>query len=79
MTFIFSIFDPKDSFWGHIRSKKNQNCLLKLKFGTYNHFYNILRLFDVLPNFHFITSWAIITYKHGVSDFPHQLPNNFRR
>ena len=35
---------------------KNKNRQFNLKFGTYNHFYNILRLLDVLPNFHFTTS-----------------------
>ena len=46
--------------------------------GTYNHFHNILRLFDVLPNFPLIASetCAIITYKHGIYEFPQELPNN---
>ena len=38
------------------------------KRNTYNHFCNILRRFDVLPNFPFITSGTCtnITYKHGI-------------
>ena len=45
---------------------------------THNHFYNILRLFDVLPIFPFTTSetCAIITYKHGIYALPHELPND---
>ena len=26
-----------------------------------------------------VKQWAIITYKHGVSELPHELPNNLRR
>ena len=33
--------------------QKNQNCQFKLKFGTYNHFPDTLRLFGVLPTFLF--------------------------
>ena len=41
----------------------------------YNHFHNILRLFDVLPNFGSpqVKRWEIITYKHGIYDLPHEL------
>ena len=35
----------------------------------YNHFHNILRLFDVLPNFPFI---------HGIYELPHELPNDLK-
>ena len=46
------------------------------KLQAYNHFPNILRLFDVLPNFPFTTSetmkrCAIITYKHSIYELPH--------
>ena len=46
----------------------------------YNHFENILRLFDVLPNFPFTTSEtiAILTYKHGIYELPHELLNDLR-
>ena len=30
--------------------------------GSYNHFHNILRLFDVLPNFPFTTSETMADY-----------------
>ena len=56
-----------------------------IAYATYatscNHFHNILRLFYVLPNFPFTTSekqWAIITYKHGIYELPHELPNDLR-
>ena len=60
--------------------QKNQNCQFKLKFGTFNHFHNILRLFDGLPNFLSpqVKRCTIITYKHGVYEFPHELPNDLR-
>ena len=47
---------------------------------TYNQFHNILRLFDVLPNFPFtqVKRWMIITYKHGIYKVPHELPNDLR-
>ena len=25
-----------------------------------------------------VKRWTIITYKHGIYKFPHELPNNFR-
>ena len=34
--------------------------------ASYNHFHNILRLFDVLPNFPF-------TYKHSIYELPNDL------
>ena len=40
----------------------NQNCQFKLKFGTYHHFYNILRLVDVLPSFPFTTRQTMRDY-----------------
>ena len=47
---------------------------------TYNQFHNILRLFDVLPNFPFTTSETMgyESYKHGIYELPHDLPNDFR-
>ena len=40
----------------------------------------ILRIFDVLPNFLSlqVKRCAIITYKHGIYDLPHDLPNKLR-
>ena len=48
--------------------------------GDYNQFHNILRLFDVLPNFLSpqVKRWAIITYKHGIYELPHKLSNDLR-
>ena len=45
-----------------------------------NHFYNILRLLDVLPILPFTTSkrCAIITLKHDICKLPHELPNDLR-
>ena len=47
---------------------------------TTSIFYNILRLFDVLPNFPSpqVKRCAIITYKNGISELPHDLPNDSR-
>ena len=38
--FTFSVLDWKYPFWANL-VKKTQNCLLKLKFGTYNQKQNI--------------------------------------
>ena len=46
--------------------------------GTHNPFHNILRLFDV-KNFFLspqVKRCAIITYKHGIYELPHELPND---
>ena len=46
-------------------------------FLDYNHFHNILRLFDVflLPP---VKRCAIITYKEGIYELPQELPNDLR-
>ena len=46
----------------------------------YNHFHNILGLFDVLPNFRSpqVKRCAIITYRHGINAVPRKLPNALR-
>ena len=46
----------------------------------YNHFHNILRLFDVLLDFLSpqVKRCAIISYEHGIYEFPHELPNDLR-
>ena len=57
---------------------KEQLFIIK---NSCNHFHNILRLFHVLTSFRFTTSelWcAIITYKHGIYEFSHELPNDLR-
>ena len=47
---------------------------------AYNHFHNILRLFDDLPNFPFTTSETMgdITYKYSIYELPHELSNDLR-
>ena len=58
--------------------------LIKFHFGwetrIYNQFHNILRLFNVLQIFlpPQVKQWAIITYKHGIHELSHELPNNLR-
>ena len=52
---------PEIPFLGTF-GQKHQNCLFKLKYSTYNHFHNILRLTNVLPNFLFTTSETMRDY-----------------
>ena len=57
----------------------NKSIKSKRKFS--NHFHDILRLFDVLSNFPFtkkVKRCAIITYKHGMCELPHELPKHLR-
>ena len=56
--FIPSVFEQNFLFYSKFVSKSS-NCLLKLKLGAYNHFHNILRYFEVLPNFPFTTTETI--------------------
>ena len=58
--FIFLFFRSEIPFLDWF-GPKNLNFLIKLKFGTYNHFHNILRL-DILPNFPFTTSEIMHDY-----------------
>ena len=55
-----------------------QLLVFLLRHYLYNHFHNILKFFDVLPNFVFTTSETMRDYdfKHGVYELPHQLPNH---
>ena len=43
---------------------------------TFNHFDNIVKLFDVLPNFP--KRSAIISNKHSIYELPNELPNDLR-
>ena len=60
--------------------------LLDNQFGSENcrsgsgNFHNILRLFDVLPNFLSpkVKQSTIISNKHGLYELPHKLLNNSR-
>ena len=52
------------------------NVLVKIS-ESFNQFHNILKLFDVLPNFPFTKSeCTIIISKHGIYELPHQLPTD---
>ena len=46
----------------------------------FNQFHNILRLFDVLPNFPFTASKTMCDYylKQGISELPHEFLNDLR-
>ena len=46
----------------------------------YNHFHKVLRLFYVLPNFLSpqVKRCASITYKHGIYELPHELPDTYQ-
>ena len=63
--------------------KDQQNDKVKKQNLTfyYNHFHNILRLFDVLTNFSFTTSETMrdYYYKHGIYKLPLELPNDLRK
>ena len=61
VVFTFYCFRPGIHFLGKF-GPKTRTCQFKLKCGIYNHFYNILRLFDVLPNFPFTTSEMMHDY-----------------
>ena len=45
-----------------------------------NQFHNILRLLMFRQTFFSpqVKRWAIVTYKHGLYELPHELPNNLR-
>ena len=73
----FFCFRPKITFLDKF-GPRSQNCQFKLKFNTYNHFYNILRLSDVLPNFPFTTSETMRDYKYGMYELPNELSNDLR-
>ena len=52
-------------------------------YGTcYNHFHNILRLFDLMFYQIFLSPQvkrcAIVTYEHDIYELPHELPNVLR-
>ena len=69
-TFTFFVI----AFWWTV---KNRNFCVP---HCYNHFHNILRLFDVLKIFFpsQVKRCAINTYKHGIYELPHELPTDLR-
>ena len=61
-----TVLTPKSGIWPPYSwgkfGPKIQNCLFKGKISTYNQFHDILRLFDVFPNFPFTTSETMRDY-----------------
>ena len=57
---------------GHIEGKPtgSLNLVIQMNHNYCNNGHNILRLFDVLPQF--------ISTKHDVYQLPHELPNDLR-
>ena len=57
----------------------NKNIKSKKNFPD-NHIQNILRVFDILPNFlsQQVKQCAIITYKHCIYELPHEFPKKIR-
>ena len=52
-----SCFSPAASSFSKKATKKSKNCYCSINSSSINNdFHNILRLFDVLPNFSFVTS-----------------------
>ena len=76
---IFFCLWPEIPFLGK-SGPKYQNCKIKLKFDTDSHFHNIFRLFMFYQIFLSpqVKPCAIITYKHGIYELPHELPNDLR-
>ena len=70
-------FSTGNTFFRKIWSKKSK-VQIKQKFVTYSHFINILRLFDVLPNFFSLQAkrCAIITYQYGIYELLYELLND---
>ena len=48
--------------WKYKNEKTDKLKMIFIKMKNYNHFHNILRLFDVLPNFLFTTSETMHDY-----------------
>ena len=75
----------KSRLWDQICQKNTSDknfgkMKIKIVISIYNQLHNILRLFDVTPNFPFTTSerCPIITYKHGIYELRRELPNDLR-
>ena len=72
--YIFALLPLMDAVFSEERQ------LMKWVGIFHNHFHNILRLSNVLPNFALTTvkGCAIIIYKHSIYDLSHKLPNDLR-
>ena len=60
-----------------INLKRHSDVLI----GTYNLGHNIVRLFDVLPNFLFspqVKRTVTVSNKHGIYELLHKLPKDLR-
>ena len=80
---IVTVRDKKNN-WRKKTQKKNKerkgergvanDSVVRL---SYKHFHNILRFLDVLNNFLSpqVKRSTIVTYKHGINELPHELPN----
>ena len=72
-------FPQKGYFWSET---EKLNIMIKFNIFelAFNHFHGILRLFDVLPNFHFphAKRCAIITYENDIYELPQEMTNDFK-
>ena len=64
----------------HLATLSLQYLIIAKTNWTSNHFPNILRHFDVCqtslsPQ---VKRWEVITYKYGIYELPHELPNDLR-
>ena len=60
-----------------LKSVYENASLARHNFFDYNHFHNVLRLFDVFLSPP-VKRCVIITYKEGIYELPHELPNSLR-
>ena len=66
-----TLFNKFSYYQRHKNQKKILQTVIFLIFCDLLNFYQIF----LSPQ---VKRWAIITYKHGIYDLPHQLPNNLR-
>ena len=55
----------------------SDNVIVRYKY-SYNQFHNILKLFDVLPNFFFTTNQTMCDYEHVIYQLSDELRNDLR-
>ena len=77
-----STFPCDAKSYAEIATQRNPNINVLYIVSNYNHqitiiFWEFLMLYQIflLPQ---VKRCAIITYKHGISQLPHELPNNLR-
>ena len=81
--FVLKIFEFLSWLFGHVGKSAWLEIKVNIKIyyvTTCNYFYNILRVSEALPNFPSpkVKRYAIITYKHGIYELPHELPDDLR-